>query len=98
PVSSQRVMIVNEFAIQIREMTSKFQRLGGGKNISRHFCRRIRRQSNVKRTIAHHVEQETAAKLFRPAASKLLGKIAASIQAICFGELFVCLLTVEEHQ
>src|SRR5207302_2261571 len=89
PDRIQRRVIVNKLAIQVSEMASQFQCLGRSKNISRHFRRRIRRQSNVKRTIAHHVEQETAPKLFRAGASKLLGKVTATVQTVGFRELFV---------
>src|SRR5258708_16388986 len=92
-------MVVGHYAIEVAEITSEFQRIGRRKNISRHFHRRIRWQSDIQRTVAYHVEQDATAKLFpRPSICKLPGEVAASVQAIGLRKILVSLFAIKEHQ
>src|SRR5260370_35963901 len=98
PDRIQRGVIVDHFSIQVSEITSRFQCLGRCKNISRHLDRRVHWQRDLQGMLAYHIEQETAAKLFCAAASKLLRKEAASIQAVSAGARFLSRLDNPVHQ
>src|SRR5205807_5228496 len=98
PDRIQRRVVVNDFAVEVAKIPSQLERIGRGKNIVRHLGGRVRRQRNIQRTVAHHVEQDSAAKLFRPFALKLLCKIAATVKAIASREIFISFFAVKKHK
>ena len=64
----------------------------------RHLGGRAQRERNIQRTVTHHVEQNSAAKLFRPFAFKLPGKIATTVKAIASREIFISFFAVKKHK
>src|SRR5438876_2331633 len=92
-------MVVDHFAVEVREITSQLERFRCRKDVSRYFGRRICRKRNVEGTIANHVEQDPAAELFGVAAAlELSGKIPASVQSIRLRKMIVRFFAVEKHK
>src|SRR4030095_12211050 len=98
PDRVERCVIVDQFPAQVGEMTSQFQRLRRRKYVARHFCRRILRERDRQRTVADHVEQDPAAKLFGSTASELPGEITASVEPINFGKVFIRFFAVKKRE
>ena len=98
PDAVQRYVIVDKIPAEISEITSQLQRFRSGKNIPRHIGRGIVWKCDAEGPIANHVEQQPATKLFRPAALKLPGKIAAPVQTISIRKLLAGFFAIKKYQ
>ena len=94
----QWCVIIDQLPAEICEIISQLQRFRRGENISRHVGRRIVGKRDAKRSIANHVEQQSAAKLLRTFLLKLPGKMAASVQTIRCGKLLAGFFAIEKYQ
>ena len=94
----QRYVIVDELPAQVGKIVSQLKRFCRGKNTSRNLGRGICGKRYAERPVANHVEQQPAAKLFRAAALKSPGKIAASVQTIRLRKLFKSFFAIKKHQ